>query len=52
MRDDLENVALDVQRHVHRVAVAQNVEYASSDLGDDVIDTTNLGIEEAVEQAL
>ncbi|MBE3074962.1 MAG: AAA family ATPase [Actinobacteria bacterium] len=50
--DDLENAAPDVQRHVHRVAVGQNVEYAASNLGDDVIDTTNLCIEEAVEQAL
>jgi hypothetical protein len=38
--DDLENAASDVQRHVHRVAVGQNVEYAASNLGDGVIDTT------------
>ena len=50
--DDLENATPEVQRHVHRVAVGQNVEYAASDLGDDVIDTTNLCIEEAVEQAV
>jgi len=49
--DDLENASPEVQRHVHRVAVGQNVEYAASDLGDDVIDTTNLCVEEAVEQA-
>jgi len=52
INDDLENAAPSVQRHVHRVAVGQNVEYAASNLGDDVIDTTNLCIEEAVEQAL
>ncbi|NMM25233.1 MAG: AAA family ATPase [Phycicoccus sp.] len=50
--DDLENAAPEVQRRVHRVAVGQNTEYAASDLGDDLIDTTNLGLEEAVEQAL
>ena len=49
--DDLENASPEVQRHVHRAAVGQNVEYAASDLGDDVIDTTNLCVEEAVEQA-
>ena len=49
--DDLENAAPDVQRNVHRCAVGQNVEYAAANLGDDVIDTTNLCIEEAVEQA-
>jgi len=42
----------EVQRHVHRVAVGQNVEYAASDLGDGVIDTTDLCIEETVEHAL
>lgn len=52
INDDLENAALEVQSRVHRVAVGQNAEYAASDLGDDVIDTTNLGLEEAVEQAL
>jgi len=52
INDDLENAAPGVQRHVHRVAVGQNVEYAASNLGDDVIDTTSLCIEEAVEQAL
>ena len=52
INDDLENATPGVQRHVHRVAVGQNVEYAASNLGDDVIDTTNLCIEEAVEQAL
>jgi broad-specificity NMP kinase len=52
INDDLENAAPDVQRDVHRVAVGQNVEYAASNLGDDVIDTTNLCIEEIVEQAL
>ena len=52
INDDLENATTGVQRHVHRVAVGQNVEYAASNLGDDVIDTTNLGLEEAVEQAL
>jgi broad-specificity NMP kinase len=51
INDDLENAAPEVQRHVHRVAVGQNVEYAASNLGDDVIDTTNLCIEEVVEQA-
>jgi len=45
-------VTPEVQRHVHRVAVGQKVEYAASDLGDVVIDTTDLCIEEAVEQAL
>jgi broad-specificity NMP kinase len=50
--NDLENAAPEVQRHVHCVAVAQNLEYAASNLGDDVIDTTNLCIEEAVGQAL
>jgi hypothetical protein len=44
--------APEVQRHVHRVAVGQNAEDAASDLGDEVIDTTNLGLEEAIEQAL
>jgi len=52
INDDLENAAPEVQRHVHSVAVGQNVAYAASDLGDNVIDTTNLCIEEAVEQAL
>ena len=52
INDDLENATPGVQRHVHRVAVGQNVEYAASNLGDDVIDTTNLCTEEAVEQAL
>jgi predicted kinase len=52
INDDLEDAAPSVQRHVHRVAVGQNLEYAASNLGDDVIDTTNLCIEEAVEQAL
>jgi broad-specificity NMP kinase len=52
INDDLENAAPDVQRHVHRAAVGQNVQYAASSLGDDVIDTTNLCIEEAVEKAL
>ncbi len=52
INDDLQVAAPDVQRHVHRVAVGQNVEYAASNLGDEVIDTTNLCIEEAVEQAL
>jgi broad-specificity NMP kinase len=52
INDDLENAAPEVQRHVYGVAVGQNVEYAASNLGDDVIDTTNLCIEEAVEQAL
>jgi broad-specificity NMP kinase len=51
INDDLENATPEVQRHVHRVAVAQNVQYAASNLGDDVIDTTNLCIEEAIEQA-
>lgn len=50
--DDLENATPEVQRHVHRVAVVQNVEYAASNLGDDVIDTTNRCVEEAVEQAI
>jgi broad-specificity NMP kinase len=50
--DDLENAAPDVQRHVHCVAVAQNVECAASNLGDDVIDTSSLCVEEAVEQAV
>ena len=50
--DDLQDATPGVQRHVHRVAVGQNVEYAASNLGDDVIDTTNLRIEEAVGQAL
>ena len=52
INDDLQDAAPDVQRHVHRFAVGQNVECAASNLGDDVIDTTNLCIEEAVEQAL
>jgi predicted kinase len=52
INDDLENATPDVQRHVHRVAVGQNVEYAASNLGDDLIDTTNLCIEETVEQAV
>lgn len=52
INDDLLDAAPDVQSHVHRVAVGQNGEYAASNLGDDVIDTTNLSIEEAVEQAL
>lgn len=52
INDDLVKATPDVQRHVHRVAVGQNVEYAASNLGDDVIDTTNLCIEEAVDHAL
>jgi hypothetical protein len=52
INDDLENAAPGVQRQVYRVAVGQNVEYAASNLGDDVLDTTNLCIEEAVEQAV
>jgi broad-specificity NMP kinase len=52
INDDLENAPPDVQRHVHRVAVGQGVEYATSNLGDAVIDTTSLSIEEAVEKAL
>lgn len=52
INDDLENAPPDVQRDVHRVAVGQSIEYAASNLGDDVIDTTNLCNEEAVEQAL
>jgi hypothetical protein len=52
INDDLENATPEVQRHVHRVAVAQNGQYAAANLGDDVIDTTNLCIEAAVEQAL
>jgi hypothetical protein len=51
INDDLENAGPEVQRQVHRIAVAQNVEYAASSLGDDVIDTTNLGVDEAIEQA-
>ena len=51
INDDLENAGPKVQRHVHRIAVGQKVEYAASNLGDDVIDTTNLCIEEVVEQA-
>ena len=51
INDDLENATSDVQRRVHRVAVAQIVEYGASNLGDDVIDTTNLCIGEVVEQA-
>lgn len=50
--DDLANATPDVQRHVHRIAVGQNVDYAAASLGDDVIDTTKLGIAEAVDQAL
>jgi len=41
----------EVQRQVHRVAVDQHVAYAASNLGDDVIDTTNVCIEEVVDQA-
>jgi AAA domain len=52
INDDLENAAPDVQHRVHRVAVAQEVGYAASDLGDDVIDTTDLRIEEAVQRAV
>jgi broad-specificity NMP kinase len=52
INDDLENATPEVQRHVHRVAVDQNVDNATNNLGDNVIDTTNLCIEEAVEQAL
>jgi hypothetical protein len=51
INDDLENATSEVQRHLHRVAVAQNLRYAVSDVGDEVIDTSNLGIEQAVEQA-
>jgi broad-specificity NMP kinase len=50
--DDLENAAAEVQHQVHGVAVGQNVEYATSNLGDEVIDTTSLGIEEAVERCI
>jgi len=52
INDDLEGAAPEVQRRVHRLAVGQEVEYAASGLGDDVIDTNNLCIEEAVEQVL
>jgi hypothetical protein len=52
INDDLENAAPDVQRRLHGVAVGQDVEYAASNLGDDVFDTANVCIEEAVEQAL
>jgi predicted kinase len=51
INDDLENATSEVQRHLHRVAVAQNLRYAVSDVGDEVIDTSNLCLEEAVEQA-
>ena len=52
INDDLENATPEVQRHVHHIAVGQNLGYAASNLGDDVIDTTNLSVEEAVGQAL
>jgi broad-specificity NMP kinase len=52
INDDLEKATSEVQRHVHRVAVGQHVEYAASNLGDEAIDTSKLCIEEAVEQAL
>ena len=51
INDDLENATPDVQRHVHRVAVDQNAGYATSHLGDDVIDTSSLSNDKAVEQA-
>src|SRR5665811_2177973 len=51
INDDLENATPEVQRQVHRVAVDQHVAYAASNLGDVVIDITNLDIEEAIEQA-
>jgi hypothetical protein len=51
INDDLENATPEVQRQVHRVAVGQNVEYAAANVGDDLIDTTNLCIEEVVERA-
>jgi predicted kinase len=52
INDDLEHAGPEAQGHVHRLAVAENVGYAASNLGDDVVDTTNLGVEEAVDQAL
>ena len=51
INDDLKNATPEVQLQVHRVAVDQHVAYAASSLGDDVIDTTDAGIEEVVEQA-
>ncbi len=51
INDDLENATPEVQRQVHRVAVDQHVSYAASTLGDAVIDTTNLDIEQAIGQA-
>jgi len=51
INDDLENATPEVQRQVHRVAVDQHVAYAASNLGDAVIDTTNLDIEQAIGEA-
>jgi len=47
--DDLEIATPGVQRRVHRVAVGQSADFAAANLGDDVIDTTGLSIEEAVQ---
>lgn len=52
INDELENAPPDVQRHVHRVAVEQGVDLAAFNLGDDVIDTTNLSVEGGVDLAL
>ena len=51
INDDLENATPDVQRQVHRVAVGQSAGYEASDLGDDVINSSTLCSDEAVEQA-
>jgi len=51
INDDLENATPEVQRQVHHIAVGQNAEYEASDLGDDVIDSSTLCNDEAVEQA-
>ena len=50
INDDLEDAAPADQLHVHCVAVGQGVEYEASHVGDGVIDTTDLSIEDVVAQ--
>jgi broad-specificity NMP kinase len=51
INDDLLNASTRVQRAVHRLAVAQGLTMAENNIGDHVIDTTELSIEEAAELA-
>lgn len=52
INDDLERAATSVQRDVHRASIIQSATMAAANIGDHVIDTTDLSIEEAVERAL